>query len=62
MDHLAHSAELLDELDASVFSGDVFHSREGIEILELYVGRWSRALVNIREIVAECEANEDEED
>lgn len=62
MDHLAHSAELLDELDASVFSGDVFHSKEGIEVLEWYVYRWQRALVNIKEIVAECEANEDEDE
>lgn len=60
MNHLARAAELLDDLDASVFSGDVFHSKEGIEILELYVGRWSRALVDIKEVVAECEANEDE--
>lgn len=59
MDHLAHSAELLDELDASVFSGDIFHSRDGIELLELYVGRWSRALVDIKEIVAEVEANKE---
>ena len=61
MDHLAHSAELLDELDTSVFSGDVFHSREGIEVLEWYVHRWSRALADIKEIVAECEKRDEEE-
>ena len=57
MDHLVRTEQMLDSIDAEVFSGDTFHSREGIEILELYVGRWSRALVNIKEIVAECEEN-----
>lgn len=60
MDHLARAAELLDDLDASVFSGDVFHSKEGIELLELYAGRWTRALVDIKAIVAECEDSEDD--
>lgn len=62
MDHLVRTEQMLDSIDAEVFSGDTFHSREGIEILEMYVGRWQRALVNIKEIVAECGANEDEEE
>lgn len=62
MDHLVRTEKMLDSIDAEVFSGDTFHSKEGIAILELYLGRWSRALVNIKEIVAECEANEGEED
>lgn len=60
MSQLERAAILLDDLDASVFSGDVFHSNEGIELLELYVSRWSKALVNIKEIVKECEESDDE--
>ena len=59
MNHLERVAELLDDIDASVFSGDVFHNRDGIELLELYVGRWAGALEQIKEIVAECESNEE---
>lgn len=62
MNHLVRASELLDDIDASVFSGDVFHSRDGIELLELYVKRWTNALESIREIVAEGEANEVQED
>jgi len=53
MNHLVRVSQLLDDIDASVFSGDVFHSLDGIELLELYVGRWSRALPGIKVIVAE---------
>lgn len=52
MDHLVRTERMLDSIDAEVFSGDTFHSKEGIEILEMYVGRWSRALPGIKAIVA----------
>lgn len=53
MNHLERAAELLDDIDASVFNGDVFNSTEGVKLLELYVSRWQRELGSIKEIVAE---------
>ncbi len=59
MDHLVRTERMLDSIDAEVFSGDTFHSKEGIEILEMYVGRWSRALSGIKAIVAELGEEQD---
>lgn len=53
MSRLEEMAELMDSIDASVFSGDIFHSKAGVELLELYVGRWSRALEDIKDVVIE---------
>ncbi len=61
MDHLVRTEQMLDSIDAEVFSGDTFHSEEGIELLEMYVGRWSRALPGIKAIVAESGEQPDED-
>ncbi len=61
MDHLVRTEQMLDSIDAEVFSGDTFHSEEGIELLAMYVGRWSRALPGIKAIVAESGEQPDED-
>jgi len=43
----------LDEIDAAIFSGDFFHSKEGFELLKYYVERWSRALGDIQKVMGE---------
>ena len=51
--------EAFEQIDAGVFSGDEFYTKEGIEILEKYIGRWRRELPQIKRVVKEMEAEED---
>jgi len=39
-----------EEIDASIFSGDVLWCPEELNELELYVGRWQRAIAQQRAI------------
>lgn len=36
--------DLLDSVDAAVFSGDSFHPKEGRERFEWYLARWQREM------------------
>ena len=62
MDHYARIAGLFNEIDAEVFSSDSLHSREGIELVQSYVLRWSNAIPKIKDIVKEYELNGDEDE
>lgn len=46
-----HEAEVCDDLDASLFSGDAFYDEEALRELEHYLARWTRRAVEIRELI-----------
>lgn len=49
----------LEEIDASFFSGDSFHSAEALAFVQAYLDRWSREAESIRRMLAvESEAPE----
>ena len=43
--------EMLDELDAAIFTGDSFYSFRALNILEDYLERWMREVKNIKEAI-----------
>jgi len=49
---LQEAEDDLDTVDASIFSGDVYYSQEGIDLLETHLLRWARELENIKALVA----------
>lgn len=44
-----HEAEVCDDLDASLFSGDAFYDEQALRELEHYLARWNRRVAEIRE-------------
>ena len=50
----------IDEIDASVFSGDIFFDKEPRRIMQSYLDRWNRGLVAAARIDEESEEDEDE--
>jgi len=50
--------EALETIDAALFSGDTFQCYEGVSLLEKYLHRWQRELVNITNYLEE-EENDD---
>lgn len=51
----------MDRLDAAFFSGDSFHSEEGLRFVEAYLARWQREANAIREMLAKpLEIDDDE--
>lgn len=49
----AYAEHALNEIDASVFSGDTFHSPEALSRLEWYMARWIGRIVEVREMLME---------
>ena len=45
----------MDEIDAAVFSGDMFHDRKNIAAFRDMMARWERGLKEAEEIVTEIE-------
>jgi len=45
----------MDEIDAAVWSGDMFHNRENIEAFREMMARWERGLKEAEAIVSELE-------
>jgi len=45
----------MDDIDAAVFSGDVFHNRENIAAFREQMARWERGLKEAEEIVTGVE-------
>jgi len=41
----------LDSLDAAFFSGDAFHSNEGLARIEYFLERWKKEAASIKTIV-----------
>lgn len=50
----------LDSIDAAFFSGDSFHNEADLEKVEYYLGRWSREVDSIKEMLADPERLGDE--
>lgn len=48
-----HEAEVCDDLDASIFTGDCFYDEDALRELEHYLGRWNREAARIRQVLAE---------
>lgn len=45
----------MDEIDAAVWSGDMFHNRENIRAFRDMMARWERGLKEAEDIVSEME-------
>ena len=45
----------MDEIDAAVWSGDIFHNRENIAAFRGIMARWERGLKEAESIVTEME-------
>ena len=43
--------DAFDEIDAAIFSGDAFHSKDNIKRFEHFMDRWSKAMVRTKEAV-----------
>ncbi|MCS4088534.1 hypothetical protein [Rhizobium sp. BK176] len=50
------------EIDAALFSGDGFEDEHRVAVLERYVERWSRKVVEIKKELAEDAAADTEDD
>lgn len=48
--------KLFDAIDSGFFTSDAFHSESACQRAEFYMGRWTRAISNIREMLAKQEA------
>lgn len=48
--------ECCDQIDAGFFSGDTFQSDYALDRIQWYVGRWQRAIADIRAAKLEDEA------
>jgi hypothetical protein len=45
----------MDDIDATIFSGDTFHNRENIKAFRDMMARWERGLQEAEAIVTEME-------
>jgi hypothetical protein len=45
----------MDEIDAAVWSGDLFHNRENIRAFREMIARWERGLKEAEDILSEME-------
>lgn len=50
-----HEAEVCDDLDASLFSGDSFYDEYALQALERYLARWQRRAAEIRACLVDNE-------
>jgi len=48
----------MDEIDAAIWSGDMFHNRENIAALREMMVRWERGLREAEDILTEIENKE----
>jgi hypothetical protein len=48
-----HEAEVCDDLDASIFTGDSFYDEEALRELEHYLARWTREAARIRKMLSD---------
>ena len=54
-----HLENICEEIDASVFSGDMLYDDERRNMLKTYIGRWVRAIQQHEKFEYEDEQNED---
>ena len=47
-----------EEIDAAMFSGDEFYDRDCLREIKQYIERWSKQIVQIENLIAEGEADE----
>lgn len=57
---MSYIAELIDELDASVFNGDVLYDDDELKNFEHHLERWSKQIPRIKEMIEECKNNDDD--
>lgn len=48
----------IDEIDAAIWSGDMFHNRANIEAFREMMARWERGLQSAEDILNEVPENE----
>lgn len=51
--------ELIDRLDAHVFTGDTFHDDEKRKNFKEYLDRWARGLVSIEQVIEDVRREEE---
>lgn len=59
---MTYAERILDELDASVFSGDTFYNREDLENLKYHLKRWNKEVLEIEQVVNQSENTEDDDE
>lgn len=52
---MSYISELIDEMDASVFNGDVLLDKDELENFKYHLERWSKHVPVMEEIIKECE-------
>ena len=52
--------EACEQIDAGFFSGDTFHSKEALDEIGFYIGRWTRQMAIIQEFLKEEKSSEEE--
>ncbi len=55
-----HIDDAIDELDAAMFSGDLFINKEATEAFNWYLQRWERGLLSHAHAAGYVEAKEEE--
>lgn len=55
---MTYIAELIDELDASVFNGDVLCDEDELKNFEYHLERWSKQIPSIKATIEECKNND----
>jgi hypothetical protein len=50
--------DAMDEIDAAVWSGDMFHNRENIKAFREMMARWERGLQSCEDILNEVPEND----
>lgn len=55
---VSYISKLIDELDASVFNGDVLLDKDELANFKYHLQRWSKHVPAMEEIIKECENDE----
>ncbi|EJS0970478.1 hypothetical protein NW995_002474 [Salmonella enterica] len=58
---MSYIAELIDEFDASVFSGDVLLDKDELENFKHHLELWQKHVPVMEEIIKECENDDNVE-
>lgn len=57
---MSYVADLIDQLDATVFNGDALYDEDELKNFEHHLERWSKRVPVIKEINIECKRAEDQ--
>jgi hypothetical protein len=56
---VSYISELIDEMDASVFNGDVLLDKDELANFKYHLDRWQKQVPVMEEIIKECENNDE---